>query len=84
MCRAYHCAVEFEPRWDRLARPAEAAWLVNETDVEVRGERVYLHRPVDRAGNTIDFVSRRRHVAASKAFFRKAIKGQGSGPQDVT
>ncbi|MGH7040921.1 MAG: DDE-type integrase/transposase/recombinase, partial [Acetobacteraceae bacterium] len=36
-------------------------------------------------GNTVDFrPSPRRDVAATKAFFRKAIKGQGSGPRTIT
>jgi transposase-like protein len=34
---------------------------------------------------TVDFrLSPKRDVAAAKAFFRKAIKGQGSGPRTVT
>jgi transposase-like protein len=58
---------------------------MDETYVKVRGEWVYLYRAVDRAGNTVDFrLSPRRDVAAAKAFFRKAIKGQGSGPRTVT
>src|ERR1700736_4763731 len=45
----------------------------------------YLYRAVDRAGNTVDFrLSPRRDVIAAKAFFRKAIKGQGSAPRTIT
>ena len=48
-------------------------------------EWVYLYRAVDRNGNTVDFrLSPRRDVAAAKAFFRKAIKGQGSSPRTIT
>lgn len=58
---------------------------MDETYVKVRGEWVYLYRAVDRAGNTVDFrLSPKRDVAAAKAFFRKAIKSQGSGPRTVT
>ena len=58
---------------------------MDETYVKVQGEWVYLSRAVDRAGNTVDFrLSPKRDVAAAKAFFRKAIKGQGSGPRTVT
>jgi transposase-like protein len=58
---------------------------VHETYVKVRGEWAYLYRAVDRAENTVDFpLSPRRDVAAAKAFFRKAIKGQASGPRIVT
>jgi transposase-like protein len=44
-----------------------------------------LYRAVDREGKTVDFrLSRRRDVAAAKAFFRKAFKSQGSTPQTIT
>jgi transposase-like protein len=80
-----HYAPEFERRWNRFAQPAGASWRVDETYVKVRGEWVYLYRSVDRAGNTVDFrLCPRRDVAAAKAFFRKAIKGQGSSPRTVT
>jgi transposase-like protein len=75
----------FERRWNRFAQPAGSSWRVDETYVKVGGEWVYLYRAVDRAGNTVDFrLSPRRDVAAAKAFFRKAIKGQGPGPRTVT
>jgi len=81
----HHYTPEFERRWNRFARPAGASWRVDETYVKIHGEWVYLYRAVDRAGNTVDFrLSRRRDVAAAKAFFRKAIKGQGSSPGTVT
>jgi transposase-like protein len=50
-----------------------------------RGQWVYLYRAVDRAGNTVDSrLSFRRNVAAAKAFFRKAVKTQGSTPTTIT
>ena len=40
---------------------------------------------MDRAGKTVDFrLSTRRDVAAAKAFFRKAVKSQGSTPTTIT
>src|ERR1700733_8305193 len=76
---------EFERRSKRFARPAGSSWRVDETYVKVRGQWVYLYRAVDRAGNTVDFrLSPRRDVAAAKAFFRKAIKGQGPVPPSIT
>ena len=81
----HHYAPEFERRWNRFARPAGPSWRVDETYVKIRGEWVYLYRAVDRAGNTVDFrLSTRRDVAASKAFFRKAVKSQGATPTTIT
>ena len=46
---------------------------------------MHLYRAIDSAGRTVDFrLSRKRNVAAAKAFFRKAIKSQGSAPQTIT
>ena len=81
----HHYAPEFERRWNRFARSAGLSWRVDETYVKIRGEWVYLYRAVDREGMTVDFrLSSRRDVAAAKAFFRKAMKGQRSSPRTVT
>jgi transposase-like protein len=78
-------APEFERRWNRFARPVGPSWRVDETYVKISGKWVYLYRAVDRNGNTVDFrLSTRRDVGAAKAFFRKAIKSQGSAPGTVT
>ena len=81
----HHHAPEFERRWNRFARPAGSSWRVDETYVKIRGQWVYLYRAVDRVGKTVDFrLSTRRNVAAAKAFFRKAVKSQGSTPTTIT
>jgi transposase-like protein len=78
-------APEFERRWNRFARPAGSSWRVDETYVKISGKWVYLYRAVDSAGRTVDFrLSRKRDVGAAKAFFRKAIKSQGSTPRTIT
>jgi transposase-like protein len=75
---------EFERRWNRFARPVGALWRVDETYVKVRGKWVYLIRAVNRAVHTVDFrLSARRDVVTAKAFFRKAIKPQGSTLQTI-
>ncbi len=76
---------EFEKRWNRYAMSAGSAWRVDETYVKVRGEWVYLYRAVDRDGQIVDFrLSRRRNVAAAKAFLRKAIRSQATAPTSIT
>src|SRR6267154_1520953 len=78
-------APEFEKRWRRFAQAVGRSWRVDETYVKIRGEWCYLYRAVDRAGRTVDFrLSAKRDIAAAKAFFRKALKGQQRAPQTIT
>src|ERR1700730_6416640 len=78
-------APEFKKRRRRIARAVGQSWRVDETYVKIRGEWCYLYRAVDRAGRTVDFrLSAKRDVAATKAFFRKALKGQHLSPQTIT
>jgi transposase-like protein len=75
----------FEKRWRRFGSAVGPSWRVDETYVKIRGKWCYLYRAVDRAGRTVDFrLSTRRDVGAAKAFFRKAIKGQGCAPKTIT
>jgi putative transposase len=68
-----------------LAARLEPSWRMDDTYIKVRGEWLYLNRAVDREGRTVDLrLSRRRNVAAAKAFFRKALKGQGSATDVIT
>jgi transposase-like protein len=75
----------FVKRWNRFGLPAGYSWRVDETCVKIRGRWHYLYRAVDRAGKTVDFRhSARRDVTAAKAFFKKAIKSQGTVPRTIT
>jgi transposase-like protein len=68
-----------------LAAALGRSWRVDETYLKVRGEWTYLHRAVDKAGQTVDFrLSRTRDVAAAKAFFKKAIRYDGRPPHTIT
>ena len=76
---------EFIKHWNRFRKPVGRSWRVDETYIKVRGQWTYLYRAVDKAGQTVDFrLSKRRDVAAAKAFFRKAIRHEGRPPQTIT
>src|SRR3954463_3567503 len=75
---------EFEKRWNRYARTVGGSWRCDETYIKVNGRWTYLYRAVDKQGRTVDFrLSARRDVAAVKAFFRKAMKHNGT-PRVIT
>jgi transposase, IS6 family len=69
----------YAPELDKRIRPhlrmTNGSWRVDETHIRVKGEWVYLYRAVDPAGQTIDFLlSPKRDAAATRRFFRKALK----------
>src|SRR6516225_2621244 len=69
-----HYLPEFEKRWKRYARPVGGSWRMDETDIKVRGQWVYLYRAVDKSGQTVDFfMSRKPDVNAAKSFLRRAM-----------
>src|SRR5688572_9512101 len=75
---------ELERRWSRSARTVGGSWRCDETYIKVNGRWTYLYRAVDKQGRTVDFrLSERRDVAAAKAFFRKAMKHNGT-PRVIT
>ena len=50
------------------------SWRVDETYIKVRGRWMYLHRAVDSAGQTLDFLlNETRSTRAAKRFFRKVL-----------
>ncbi|EIM29931.1 IS6 family transposase [Microvirga lotononidis] len=67
-------APEIEKRIRPHLRMTNSSWRVDETYIRVEGKWVYLYRAVDAAGQSIDFLlSCRRHAAAARRFFRKAL-----------
>jgi len=68
----------FTPRLIEAARPCRHAvgdrWFVDQTYVKVAGRWRYVYRAVDHHGQVIDvLVSPRRHTAAARRFFRRAL-----------
>jgi putative transposase len=51
---------------------------MDETYIKVRGTWTYLHRAVDRDGQTLDFMlSERRDTAAARSLFKRAVGTDG-------
>lgn len=68
----------------RYKRPVGISWRMDETDIKVKGQWVYLYRAVDKEGKTVDFLlSEKRDEPAARAFFEKAIGSNGL-PEKVT
>ena len=72
----------YAPELHRRCRPelrmTNRSWRVDETYIRVAGKWTYLYRAVDSTGATIDFLlSARRHAAAAKRFFHKALQSLG-------
>jgi len=75
---------QFIKRWNLFGKSAGRSWRIDETYIKVRGVWTYLYRAVDKACQTVDFrLSKKRDVAAAKAFFRKAIRHQGRPPETI-
>lgn len=74
----YRWVQQYAPELDRRCRPylkrTADSWKVDETDIKVKKEWVYLYRAVDSAGNTLDFFfSATRDAKAAKHFLLKTL-----------
>jgi putative transposase len=81
-------AIRFLPLIEKMARkhkrPVGGSWRMDETYIKVKGVWKYLYRAVDKQGKTVDFLlTAKRHIAAAKRFFDKAIGANGD-PNKVT
>jgi transposase, IS6 family len=62
-------------RWHPHLKPAGKSWRVDETSVKVKGQDRSLHRAVDSAGQTIEFLlTTKRDAAAAKRFLPSALR----------
>ena len=60
---------EFERRWNRIARPVNTSWRVDEIYIKVRGKWNFLYRAVDKHGKRVDFLLRPdRSIAGQSSF----------------
>jgi putative transposase len=75
-----HYAPLLLEQFNRRKRPVTSRWHVGETDIKVRGRRMYLYRAIDSHGDTVEFwFSERRNLTAAKQFLRKALPWGVSG-----
>jgi putative transposase len=65
-------------------RPVGKSWRMDGTYIKVRGQWKYLHRAVDRDGDTVDFLlTAHRDLAAASRFLECAIDRHGE-PEKIT
>ena len=61
----------------REMRTPNRSWRVDETYIRVAGHWTYLYRPIDSAGNTIEFLlSPHRDLLAAKGFLQLALSAR--------
>ena len=74
--------LDYARRLRRRRRRMGDTWYLDELFVTIQGQRQYLWRAVDEAGNVIDIlVQSRRDRRAAARFFRTLLKGQGRVPR---
>jgi len=83
-----HWTLRFGAEYARRLRHTRGAcsniWHLDELCLVINGQRGWLWRAVDDAGEILDIlVQRRRSAAAAKRFFRKLLKGLGAAPRAI-
>ena len=75
---------QLEEAFHRRKRPVWVSWRLDETYIKVKGQWRYLYRPVDKQGQTIDFLlTEHRDKEAALRFLKKAIRRNGL-PEKIT
>ena len=65
-----------ETKFRKCKAALGTSWRMDETYIKIGGEWKYLHRAVDKARNTVDFLlTAKRDRAAAKRFLARAIEG---------
>ena len=80
---------ESKPRYQCLkgvgCSRAGRCWYVDETYLKVEGKWWYSYRAIDHEGNLVDsMLSEKRNMEAAQRFFKQAVEGVGSAPDQVT
>ena len=75
----YKFAPLISERVKKRKKPVSSSWRMDETYIKVNGNWCYLYRAVDKYGNTIDFMLRKkRDKVAAKSFFKKILRSHGN------
>src|SRR5262245_56890284 len=75
---------EYARRLRRIRGACSNIWHLNDLCLMINGERGWLWRAVDDAGEVLDIlVQRRRSARAAKRFFRRLLKGLPRVPRAV-
>ena len=75
---------QLEEAFHRRKRSVGVSWRMDETYIRVKGQWYYLHRAVDKQGQTIDFLlTKHRDERAAKRFLTRASRRHGV-PEKIT
>ncbi|KAF2328063.1 IS6 family transposase [Flavobacterium ginsenosidimutans] len=75
----YKFAPSLEAEMKKRKGRVGTSWRLDETYIKVKGIWCYLHRAVDRSGNTVDFLlTKRRQRMSAQSFLIKAISNNCS------
>jgi putative transposase len=84
----HHWVLKYSPQLEAAfhlrKQPVGGSWRMDETYIRVKGQWCYLHRAVDKTGQTIDFLLvEHRDIEAVLRFLTQAIHRHGV-PETIT